>query len=256
MPTKRRLRSKLTFSNVVSLMALFVALGGGAYAAGVVPPNSIGRLQLQESAVTSAKLARDSVGPAKLQRNSVTASALGFESVGMHALSSHLRARLTRAAAAGAAGTQGPTGPQGPSGPGAQRVHYAAQASASPTAQSVTVIEGLGMKAECEDTGSSTQLNLSVTSAEAATGLENINVDNGPGEPTIAEAHSANLQINLPAGTTVLGGPSAPTGEYARIFAHLIYIAPKTSVDLTIALVLNGTAKTCAIDGVGVPAAS
>jgi hypothetical protein len=258
MQTTRRLRSRLTFSNIVSLIALFVALGGGAYAAGALPPNSVGRSQLQANAVTSGKLASNSVGADELQRNSVIAGSLAFESVGMHALNRHLRARLAQASASRQAtsGPQGPAGPQGPSGPGAQRVRYAAHASASPTPQAVTVIAGLEMKAECEDSGSATQLNLSVTSAEAATVIENINADSGAGEPSIAEAHSANLQINLPAGTTFLGGPSAPFGEYSRVFAHLIYAAPKTTADLTVALVLDGTAGTCAIDGVGVPAAS
>ena len=50
-----RLRSGLNFSNVVSLIALFVALGGGAYALSI-PRNSVGTMQLRNSAVTSAKV--------------------------------------------------------------------------------------------------------------------------------------------------------------------------------------------------------
>ena len=42
-----RVRSHLTFANVVSLMALFVALSGGAYALSI-PKGSVGTKQLRK----------------------------------------------------------------------------------------------------------------------------------------------------------------------------------------------------------------
>jgi hypothetical protein len=51
-----RLRAWLTFPNVVALLALFVALGGSAYAAGVLPVNSVGTAQLKGGSVTSGKV--------------------------------------------------------------------------------------------------------------------------------------------------------------------------------------------------------
>jgi hypothetical protein len=50
-----RVRSHLTFANVVSLMALFVALSGGAYALSI-PKHSVGARQLKKGAVTSSKV--------------------------------------------------------------------------------------------------------------------------------------------------------------------------------------------------------
>ena len=50
-----RLRPKLTYSNVIATIALFVALGGAAVAAGL-PKNSVGTKQLKRGAVTAAKL--------------------------------------------------------------------------------------------------------------------------------------------------------------------------------------------------------
>jgi hypothetical protein len=44
--------------NVVAYVALFVALSGSAYAASTLPPNSVGTKQLNNHAVTKAKLAR------------------------------------------------------------------------------------------------------------------------------------------------------------------------------------------------------
>ena len=46
-----RVRKKLTYSNVIACLALFVALGGVAVAAGL-PKNSVGAKQLKNGAVT------------------------------------------------------------------------------------------------------------------------------------------------------------------------------------------------------------
>jgi len=50
-----KLRSRLTYANAMSTVAVFVALGGGAYAVSV-PRNSVGPSQLKRNAVTSAKV--------------------------------------------------------------------------------------------------------------------------------------------------------------------------------------------------------
>jgi hypothetical protein len=50
-------RGKLTFSNVVACIALFVALGGASYAATQLPKNSVGAAQLKKHSVTQSKLA-------------------------------------------------------------------------------------------------------------------------------------------------------------------------------------------------------
>ena len=50
-----KLRSRLTFANVVASMALFVALSGGAYAL-TIPKNSVGAKQLKRNAVTRSKI--------------------------------------------------------------------------------------------------------------------------------------------------------------------------------------------------------
>jgi hypothetical protein len=86
------LSSRLTYANVMSTIAVFVALGGGAYAAVALPKNSVGTRQLKADAVTSAKV-----------RN--------------HTLRAHdFAAGQLPAGAPGAAGGQGPQGAQGPVG--------------------------------------------------------------------------------------------------------------------------------------------
>ncbi len=52
----KRLRPQITFANVVSCLALFVALGSGAYAATHLPKNSVGTKQIKKEAVTAVKV--------------------------------------------------------------------------------------------------------------------------------------------------------------------------------------------------------
>jgi hypothetical protein len=52
-----RIANRLTYANVVSSIALFIALGGGAYAALRVPNNSVGTKQIKNRAITPAKVA-------------------------------------------------------------------------------------------------------------------------------------------------------------------------------------------------------
>lgn len=69
-----RIRSHLTFANVVSLMALFIALGGGAYAVASLPKNSVGPRQLKKNAVTRSKIKARSVDASKIKPKSLVAA--------------------------------------------------------------------------------------------------------------------------------------------------------------------------------------
>jgi hypothetical protein len=52
----RTLSGKLTYSNVMATVAVFIALGGASYAAIKLPKNSVGAKQLRKGAVTPKKL--------------------------------------------------------------------------------------------------------------------------------------------------------------------------------------------------------
>jgi hypothetical protein len=52
------LRRHLTYANVAASLALFLALGGAAYAATQLPANSVGTGQLKREAVTAGKIAQ------------------------------------------------------------------------------------------------------------------------------------------------------------------------------------------------------
>jgi hypothetical protein len=88
---------RLTFANVIAVIALFVALGGGAYAATRLPARSVGTAQLKKGAVTRAKIAPTTL--VELSRGSSAVSIAGPRG------------------ADGAAGLAGPPGPAGAVGP-------------------------------------------------------------------------------------------------------------------------------------------
>jgi len=66
-----RLRSCLSYANVMATLAVFVALGGGAYAAFALPPNSVGSRQLKNGAVTAKKVARATIKLFKGQKGAM-----------------------------------------------------------------------------------------------------------------------------------------------------------------------------------------
>jgi hypothetical protein len=54
--TMEALRRRLSYANVMATIAVFVALGGSAYAVTQLPKNSVGAKQLKKNSVTAAKI--------------------------------------------------------------------------------------------------------------------------------------------------------------------------------------------------------
>jgi hypothetical protein len=78
----QRIRTHLSFANVVACLALFIALGGAGYAATKLPRNSVGTAQIKKNAVTTAKLKAKAVTAAKIRPGAVGATQLGAGVVG------------------------------------------------------------------------------------------------------------------------------------------------------------------------------
>ena len=94
---RARVRPHLSYANVMSAIALFVALGGGAYAATSLPDDSVGTRQLKDHAVKHRKLARravkaDVVAPNSLRGAQIDESSLGKVPSAEHADGAALRA--------------------------------------------------------------------------------------------------------------------------------------------------------------------
>lgn len=103
---------RLSPAMVVALIALFVAMGGSAYAVIRLPPNSVGTKQLKNGAVTNAKLRNGAVTATKVKMGSLLAS--NFKAGQLP------QGPKGTTGPAGATGPTGATGPQGP--PGATNV--------------------------------------------------------------------------------------------------------------------------------------
>lgn len=76
----RRFVPRPTYANVIATLALFIALGGVAVAAGL-PKNSVGPNQLKRGAVTAAKIRKQAVTPGKLAPGAVTPGKIGANAV-------------------------------------------------------------------------------------------------------------------------------------------------------------------------------
>jgi hypothetical protein len=70
-------KPKLSYANVVSTLALFLALGGAtAYAVGQLPPKSIGAKQLRPGAITADKIRKNAVTAPKVKAEAIKSGKL------------------------------------------------------------------------------------------------------------------------------------------------------------------------------------
>jgi hypothetical protein len=77
-----RFRPRLSYANVMATIAVFLALGGGAYAVSSLPKNSVGTKQLKDGAVTNPKLAKRAVTGAKVANKSLTGQQINAATLG------------------------------------------------------------------------------------------------------------------------------------------------------------------------------
>ncbi|HEY0319042.1 MAG TPA: hypothetical protein VGC49_12225 [Solirubrobacterales bacterium] len=75
------LKRQLSPATVISCIALFVALGGAAYAAVKIPPNAVKAVNIAKQAVTNAKIKQQAVTSGKIKNGGVVAADLGAGSV-------------------------------------------------------------------------------------------------------------------------------------------------------------------------------
>jgi hypothetical protein len=71
----KQISKRFTYANVMSSIAVFLVLGGGAaFAAGQLGKNSVGSKQLKKNAVTTAKIKNGAITGAKVKAGSLGAS--------------------------------------------------------------------------------------------------------------------------------------------------------------------------------------
>ncbi len=67
----KQIRKRLTYANVMSSIAVFLVLGGAAFAATKLPKNSVGTKQLKKNAVVTAKIKNNAVNGAKVNESTL-----------------------------------------------------------------------------------------------------------------------------------------------------------------------------------------
>jgi hypothetical protein len=83
-----RVRARLSFANVTSSLALFVALGGTAYAQVVLPANSVNERTIRSGAVGSSEIRTGAVGRSEIKTGGVTRSEIRTDGVGANEIRS------------------------------------------------------------------------------------------------------------------------------------------------------------------------
>jgi hypothetical protein len=75
------IRSRMSFANVVSMIALFVALGGTSIAAVTAAKNSVDAKAIKKNAVGASEIKKNAVRAAEINRNAVGASEIRSNAV-------------------------------------------------------------------------------------------------------------------------------------------------------------------------------
>lgn len=71
----KQIRKRLTYANVMSSIAVFLVIGGGA-AFAALGKNTVGSKQLKKNSVTAAKIKKNAINAAKIKASSVTTGKL------------------------------------------------------------------------------------------------------------------------------------------------------------------------------------
>lgn len=239
------IRSRLTFANVIAMLALCLSLGGVSYAATALPQGSVGAHELARKAVTGSKLAPRSVH----RRN----------------LSKKLRRQIA-AKRQGPAGPQGDPGPEGAAGPqgedglGATRIHFMAPAGEAPEPQIVLDQGGFRIRAAClegDEEPGEVQIGIYLYSASGGSITLSV-VDN---EPDGGEEGEEGPRVNafraaLPGGEELgpVGPRAAEEADRWSLVSGLYLGDDGKAIDLELLVEADAKSGRCTVDGTAVAA--
>ena len=212
----RRLR-RPSPAMAVALVALFVALSGGAYAAVTLPAHSVGAAQLKTFAVTNPKLAVNSVGSRKIMPGAV-----GFYRVNR----SEVQLRVNNTCAAGQAMTAIDIRGNATCAPATAEINSASAAAVSvSSATTPASVSSLSLPA---GSAYAVQANPYITitpstsnTAEAQHVVVTCKLDSGTG------AAQRSASFDLPAAT------SSPAPQVQTASIPLVAIAPSSTAAAT-----------------------
>jgi hypothetical protein len=212
-----KLRSGLTYANVIATLALFIALGGGAYAALKLPRNSVGPKQLKKNAVNSSKVKNGSLLPRDFKPGQLPAGERGPQGP---------KGDTGATGDTGPTGGKGETGGKGDTGPrGPGTMSFDGQFDNDSQYHTITSINGLKIAIFCANAGG-TGVGLLVARVDDAHGFHGWGTQSTGGAVSRATVATSGDETGfvLDSGTTVADldvvaqapGPGA-TPAYTRV---------------------------------------
>jgi hypothetical protein len=223
-------RARLSFANVVSIMALFVALGGTAWA---ISANTVGSKQLKPNAVRNSDIAANAVTSPKVADGSLQ--------------STDFAAGQLPAGAQGPAGDRGATGPAGVNGVnGADGTDGTDGTDGDPGSPAASMLTArVSLPTAPGGIGFDTREAPIVGVTTATAGIDPTLVEMiSPPVPTVARDLTVRLE-NAPGGAAGgrlvlvgVGGTSAlqcqvaPTETKCTDTTHVVNVPPSTSLSL------------------------
>jgi hypothetical protein len=137
----KQIRKRLTYANVMSSIAVFLVLGGGAAIAAGLAKNSVGSKQLKKNAVTSAKIKNNAVTTAKIKNGAITGAKVNAGTLGTVPNANH----ANTADSAGSAGSAGNADTVG----GLRIVKFSLNGSGTIGKTEILNLNGLQLQASC-----------------------------------------------------------------------------------------------------------
>jgi hypothetical protein len=170
------MRRHLSFLNIVAAAAIFIVLGGGAYAASQLPKNSVTSKQIKNKSVKAKDLGKNAVGSKQLKANAVSGPKVANDSLKGEDID---ESTLSTVDAARVGGSQ------------VQQISYAAGPNTA--AQTVFSVAGLTVTAACPAPGDDyVELTATTDTANSILGVGGFGPggvanDFDPGEPEVAQ---------------------------------------------------------------------
>ena len=227
----RRLRARLTYANVIATIALFIALGGGAYAVIKLPKNSVKSKQIKDGQVKNADLAADAVSGEE-----IAAGAIGTDDLGANAVTGENVAP----GAIGADDLSATARPQ----------PFAYSRGIATATVTVLDVDGYKITATCESVSGRPQLIANMTFPEDGFLDQTVSI----GEISGGVSTAATTVVGRgPAPTTPPGlriaDAEASAGKALTAARLAIYTAPAHSAELTVFGRADDPAKACTLTG-------
>jgi hypothetical protein len=201
----KQIRKRLTYSNVMSSLAVFLVLGGAtAFAAGL-GKNSVGSKQIKKNAVTSAKIKNNAVTTAKIKNGAITGAKVNAGTIGTVPNATH----AVTADSAGNANTVG----------GLRIVKFSLNGGSNIGKTEILNLNGLQLQASCSSGSETLTATTSVGGGEISAWAEDASgtYTSGEGEYDDDFSPGVTFDVPLPSNSDVIGDGAYTGGNLQTV---------------------------------------